>query len=96
MILLEVDGIGVAVAEFKRYAPRSIDMQGVARRGEAFQGVKLKAWDIQGFDRRRSVQAIKSAKDAAAQARVDFARPAPGPKVSEGLALECPDHIGNV
>jgi hypothetical protein len=49
VVLFEVDATGVIVFEFKRNAPWSIDMDRIARRFEASQGMEIKAGDIHFF-----------------------------------------------
>ena len=46
MILLEIDSAGLAIFEFERDAPRSINVDRIAFRVKAMQGVKVEARDI--------------------------------------------------
>jgi hypothetical protein len=49
VILLEIDAARVAIFEFERDTPRSIDMDRAARRSEAAQRMEIKAWNIHFF-----------------------------------------------
>ena len=46
MVLLEIDPASVAVFEFKRDAPRSVDVNRIALWIEAMQRMKVEAWDV--------------------------------------------------
>jgi hypothetical protein len=46
MVLLEIDATGLAVFEFERDAPRSIDVDRIAFRIEPLQGMKVEARDV--------------------------------------------------
>lgn len=46
MVLLEIDTAGLAVFEFKRDAPWSIDVDRIALRIEPLQGMKVEARDV--------------------------------------------------
>src|SRR3954463_13658671 len=92
VILFEVDPAGVAVLEFKRDAPWSVDVDRIARGPEAFQRMVIKAGDVHVLWHRRSIQAIQTAKDSCMHFRIDLRRSSPLPKFGERLAFEASDH----
>ena len=51
MILFEVDATGIAFFEFECDAPRSIDIDRIARRFEASQGMEFEVGDVHLFGR---------------------------------------------
>ncbi len=64
MILLEIDVSGIFAVEFECNAPRSVDMDRVSRRVEAFQRVEVKTGKVQVFWSLRSVKTVQSHKNA--------------------------------
>lgn len=63
MILLEIDLKGVTVPKLECDAPRTIDMEGVARRPEAAKRMEIIPRNIHAFGIRRSIQRFKPAND---------------------------------
>ncbi len=90
MILFEVDATGVTV--FERNAPRSVDMDRIARRFEASQGVEIKAGDIHFFRPHNDVQAVQSAQDARLHLGINLSGASFLAKFGKALAFEAPDH----
>src|SRR5882762_9763241 len=96
VILLEVDSAGVAILEFERDAPRSVDVGRIALRIKAMQGVKVEARDVHFFGADGDVEAVQPRENAFVHLRIDLRTPALRPQVREGFALEGSDHGINV
>jgi hypothetical protein len=60
MVLLEVNAQRVTLPEFKRDAPRAIDVNGVAK-GSASQQMKIEAWNPHIFGMACAIQRIQPA-----------------------------------
>lgn len=71
MVLLEIQDIGVAIAELESDAPRSIYMNRKARWGVASQGVEVETWKIHIFWFGGGIQSIKPSEDPAVHSGVN-------------------------
>lgn len=83
VILLEVQHVGVAIAELEGDAPRSVHMDRVAGRVVASQRVKVEAGQVHVLRHGSGIEGVQAPQDAAVHPRVD-PRPAGFP---EGLQL---------
>jgi UDP-N-acetyl-D-mannosaminuronic acid transferase (WecB/TagA/CpsF family) len=64
VVLLKIDAAGLTVFEFKRYAPRSVDVNRIALWIEALQRMKVEAWDVHFLGSNGHIEAIESRKNA--------------------------------
>jgi hypothetical protein len=64
VVLLEIDATGFAILEFEGDAPRSIDVDRIARRIEPVQRVKVEAWDIHLFGSNGNVETVEPGENA--------------------------------
>jgi len=76
MVLLEIDATGLAVFEFERNAPRSIDVDRIAFRIESLQGVKVETWDVHFLGPDGYIETVEPRKNAFTRFRVDLRTPA--------------------
>ena len=92
MILFEVDAVGITLGEFEGDAPRSIDVNAVARGAEAPERVEIKSRNIHVGWPLCCIQRVEAFKDASVESFVD---PAPSalPKYCQFLVAEGPDHF---
>jgi hypothetical protein len=88
VVLLEIDAAGLAIFEFERDAPRSIDMDRVAFRVESLQRMKIETRDVHFLGPDGDIETVQSCENALMHLRIDLRTPALGPEVKEGLALE--------
>jgi hypothetical protein len=91
VILLEVDAIGVAALEFKRDAPRPVDVHRVSLR-LAMQGMEVEAVQVHVLRARRPVERIKPAQTALLQRFLNPRRRALLEHLLETLVPEAADH----
>jgi hypothetical protein len=92
MVLLEIDTARFAIFEFESDAPWSINVDGIARRIEPAQGMKVEARDVHFLGPDGNVQTVESCKNAFMHFRVDFRTPALRPQFRKGLASKGSDH----
>ena len=92
MILLEIDAQSLAGIKLESDAPRPVDMNRVAGRNEAFQGMEIKPWKVHLRRRGRGIQPIEADQDALAHLSVDLDRAAFRPQLGQRLAPERFDH----
>jgi hypothetical protein len=92
MVLLEIDAACIAVFEFERDAPRSIDVDRIALGIESLQGMKVEARNVHFLGSDSDVETIKPCENASMHLRIDLRTFAPGPKLRKGLAFEGSDH----
>jgi hypothetical protein len=64
VILLEINAPGVAVSKLECDAPRPIDVDRIARRLEASQGMKIKAGNVHFSRPDDDIQVIEATQDA--------------------------------
>src|SRR5215212_8586053 len=81
VVLLEIDPDRVAVLKFEGDAPRTVDMNGVAGRVKAVQGVEIEAGQVHVLRPFRDIQAIKPSQDASMHLGVDLRCSPLGPEV---------------
>jgi hypothetical protein len=96
VILLEIDPAGVAIFEFERDAPRSVDMDRIAFRVKAVQSVKVEAGDIHFLGVGGDVETVQPRENALLHFRIDLRTLPLGPQLRKGPALEGSYHIANV
>lgn len=96
MVLLEIDATSLAIFEFERNAPRSIDVNRIASWFEAVQRVKIEARNVHFLSPDSDIKTVEPGKDALMHFCVDFRTLALGPQLRKGLAFEGSDHIANV
>jgi hypothetical protein len=92
MVLLEIDAGGFAVFEFEGDALRSIDVDRIALRIEALQGMKVESLNVHFLGSDGHVETIEPCENALMHLRIDLRTLAPGPKLRKGLASEGSDH----
>jgi hypothetical protein len=92
MILLEIDAKSISSIELEGDAPRPVDMDRVAGRYEAFQGVEIKPGKAHLRRCARDIQPIEADQDALTQLGVDLGRAAFRPQLGQRFASERPDH----
>jgi hypothetical protein len=92
MVLLEIDATGLAVFEFERNAPRSIDVDRIAFRIEPLQGMKVEARDVHFLSADGDVEPVEPRENTLAHFRIDLRTPALRPQLRKGFALEGSDH----
>jgi hypothetical protein len=92
MILLEIQHMGVAIAEFEGDAPRAIDVNREAGRIEAPQLMEVEAGDVHVFGPAGCIKGIKAFKSSLLEATVDFGSRAL-PEIGQLLVSERLDHI---
>jgi hypothetical protein len=92
MVLLEIDATGLAVFEFERDAPRSIDVDRIAFRIEPLQGMKVEARDVHFLGSDGDVEPVKPRENTLVHFRIDLRTPALCPQFRKGFALEGSDH----
>jgi hypothetical protein len=92
MALLKIDAAGFAVFEFEGDAPRSIDVDGIALRIEAVQGMKVEAWNVHFLGPDGDVETVQPCENALMHLRIDLRTTAPRPKLRKGLAFESSYH----
>jgi hypothetical protein len=90
MILLQVDVIGIAVHEFKCYAPRTVDVDRVTL--AASQGVEVETGQIHVFRARRILQGIKSPQAARMHSLLNLSCRAPFEQLLQAFMFEAFDH----
>jgi hypothetical protein len=93
VILFEIDAAGLAVFEFERDAPRSIDVDRIAFRIEPLQGMKVEARDVHFLSSNGDVKTVEPRENALMHFRIDLRTPALRPQLRKGFALEGSDHI---
>jgi hypothetical protein len=92
MVLLEIDAAGFAIFEFEGDAPRSIDVDRIALRIEALQGMKVEARNVHFLSSYGDVETVEPRENEFMHLRVDFRTPALRPQLRKDLALEGSDH----
>jgi len=96
VILLEIDSAGVAIFEFERNAPRSINVDRIAFWVKAVQNVKVEAGDIHFLGADGDVETVQPCENTLLHFRINLRTPALGPQLRKGLALEGSYHIAYV
>ena len=79
VVLLEIDSAGVAIFEFERDAPRSIDVDRIAFWAKAVQSVKVEAGDIHFLGAEGDVETVQPRENALLHFRINLRTPALGP-----------------
>jgi len=92
MVLFEIAAAGVAIFEFERNAPRSIDVDRIALRIEPLQGMKVEARDVHFLSPEGNVETVEPRKNALMHLRIDLRTSAARPQLRKGLAFEGSDH----
>jgi hypothetical protein len=92
MVLLEIDPASVAVFEFERDAPRSVDVNRIALWIEAMQRMKVEAWNVHFLRPHGDVETVESREKPFVHFRINLRTPALRPQLRKGFALEGPDH----
>jgi hypothetical protein len=90
MILLEIDAISIAVDEFKRYAPWTVDMNRVTL--AASQGVKVETGEIHVLGARSILQGVEPSQTARMHRLLNLTCRAPFEQLLQALMLEAFDH----
>ena len=96
VILLEIDSAGVAIFEFERDAPRSIDVDRIAFRIKAVQSMKVEAGDIHFLGAEGDVETVQPRENALLHFCINLRTLPLGPQLRKGLAFEGSYHIANV
>src|SRR5260370_40623158 len=96
MILFEIDAAGVAIFEFERDAPRSIDVDRITFRIEPLQGMKVETRDVHFLSPDGNLETVEPRKNALVHFRIDFRTSAARPQLRQGLSFEGSDHAGHV
>src|ERR1700687_1416913 len=92
MVLFEIDLAGLAIFEFERDAPRSIDLDRIAFRIESLQGTKIEARNVHFLGLAGAAEPIEPCENSSMHLRIDLRTLALGPKFRKGLAFEGSDH----
>jgi hypothetical protein len=92
MVSFEIDVAGLAIFEFERDAPRSIDVDRIAFRIESLQGMKVEARNVHFLGSDGGVEPIEPCENSFMHLRIDLRTLALGPKFRKGLAFEGSDH----
>jgi hypothetical protein len=92
MVLFEIDAVGLAVFEFEGDAPRSIDVDRIAFRIEALQGMEVEARNVHFLGSYGDVDTVKSRENAFMHLRIDLRTPALRPQFGKRFAFEGSDH----
>ena len=79
MVLLEIDPTGVAILEFERDAPRSIDVDRIALRIKSLQRMKIEARNVHFLGSDGDIETIKPCEDSFMHLRIDLQTLALGP-----------------
>jgi hypothetical protein len=96
VILLEIDSAGLAIFEFERDAPRSINVDRIALRVKAVQSVKIEARDIHFLGADGDIKTVQPRENTFLHFRINLRTPALAPQLRKGLALEGSYHRANV
>jgi hypothetical protein len=92
MVLLEVDTARVSGIELECNAPRPVDMNGVANRGEASQRVEVEPGQVHLFRRIHDIQPVETDQNALMQFGIDPGAAAFRPQIGQRLAAKRQDH----
>src|SRR5260370_15047711 len=87
VILLEIDSASVAIFEFERDAPRPVDMDRIALRIKAMQGVEVEASDVHFLSAAGDVETVQPCKNALVHFCTNLRTRALRPQLRNGLAL---------
>jgi hypothetical protein len=90
MVLLEIDAIGIAVDEFERYAPRTVDVDRVT--AATFQGVEVETGQIHILGTRGVLQSIKPPQTPRMHGFLNLCCGTPFEQLLQAFMLEAPNH----
>ncbi len=72
MILFKINTLSISICELKRQAPGAIYVDGITRRREALQCMKIEARHIHFRRKRTSIKPVKPQQNAFMQALVNL------------------------
>lgn len=96
MVLLQVDSPRFPILELESDAPRSVDMNRIARRPMTSQPVEVKARQIQVRSLCRRIESVEHQQCPRLEIRPDPATSALFEELAQALVLPGPDHLLNV